>query len=139
MNFRFVHRPKCKGASMSSWVGHAGDLMIGCDSCRGFRVLDPDEAAQLDPREFTRPARAADEPTQSEATGPTFGVMFARVVLARFVCRDHLTPVSATGKGCTECAAEREQARRRRARKATRRAEREAERAEGRELAEVAS
>ena len=117
ISYRFKHRRNCRRPSMSAWIGHEGDVLIGCDDCRGFRVLSPEEAAQLDPGAIHDETR----PEQAEPSGPTFGDLFARIVPLRLVCREHHDkPVKPNGKGCTDCATQIAQARARRGRKAKR-------------------
>ena len=85
------HRPACPGGELKTRVETAG-TRTQCTGCKAYWRVPH-----------------ADSP--SVTTTPTLAT--------RTVCREHHTPVTAQGKGCTSCAADRQASQKRKRTKRT--------------------
>ena len=98
---RLDHRPYCTHPDVIAWKGQRGDPMLTCRSCRAVRNV-----AHLEPE----PVPVIVEPVHSTSTPDPRS---PRLPMGAFyVCPEHQNqPVNARGRGCRDCAREREQAR----------------------------
>lgn len=96
------HKPDCATTTTRTRTGARGDVLQTCTGCHRFVVLVPAPRPAPTPQRTPPAARVA--PVAPVAPLALLRPVEALVApVARYLCPEHLTPVSWRGRGCTEC------------------------------------